>query len=115
MDRAVSTDTPAKTAANPAAESAPRMFTVSMLVSGIRCLLAYVALPFITPFLGLAPGVGPALGVVIGVVAIAANVWSIRRFWVSSHPWRKPVIAINMIVIALMLVLIAMDLSDLIG
>ena len=98
-----------------AVDSAPRLFTVSMLVSGIRCLLAYVVLPFVTPFLGLAPGVGPLLGIVIGGVAIAANLLSIRRFWLSNHRWRKPVIAINVIVIGLMVVLIGLDLAELVG
>ena len=61
-----------------------------MLVSGVRCVLAYVALPFVTPLLGIAPGVGPVFGVAIGTVTIAANVFSLRRFWRIHHPWRVP-------------------------
>ena len=30
----------------------------SMIVSGVRCTLAYVVLPFVAPLIGLAPGVG---------------------------------------------------------
>jgi hypothetical protein len=92
-----------------------RIFSLSMLVSGIRCAFAYVLLPFATPFLGFAPGVGPGLGIVLGVVAIGANVFSLRRFWRVRHPWRRPITALHTGVIALLLVLIAFDISQLLG
>ena len=80
-------DAPAGTAQ----EDAQRAFNMSIIVSGIRCTLAYVVLPFITPLIGLAPGVGPAIGIPVASVAIVANVVSIRRFWRAQHPWRKPI------------------------
>lgn len=92
-----------------------RAFKWSVLVSGIRCTLAYVILPFATPFLGLAPGVGPVLGITIGVVAIVANLFSLRRFWVLQHPWRKPVTVLHIGVIAFLLVLIVNDVRQLLG
>lgn len=82
---------------------------MSMLVSGIRCVLAYVILPFATPFLGIAPGIGPGIGIVIGAVAIAANLFSMRRFWTLRHPWRKPITALHVGVIIFLLVLMTMD------
>lgn len=82
-----------------------------MVISGIRCIIAYILLPFAAPFLNLAPGVGPWLGVSIGAVAIVANGFSIRRFARSRHRLRTPVIAINIAVIAFMLVLIGIDLN----
>lgn len=90
---------------------AQRAFSMAMIVSGIRCIFAYILLPFVAPFLNLAPGVGPWLGVAIGAVAIVANVFSIRRFARSQHRLRKPVIAINIAVIVFMLVLMALDLN----
>lgn len=94
---------------------AHRAFSVSMIVSGIRCVLAYVVLPFVTPFLGLAPGVGPGLGLVIGLVAVGANVFSLRRFWVLNHRWRRPIAVLHVAVIAFLLVLIALDVSELVA
>jgi hypothetical protein len=88
---------------------AQRAFNLSIIVSGIRCTLAYVVLPFVTPFIGLAPGVGPALGIAIAVVAIAANLVSMRRFWRARHPWRRPITALHVAVIAFMVVLIVLD------
>ncbi|HXV70281.1 MAG TPA: hypothetical protein VEB69_02670 [Acidimicrobiia bacterium] len=99
----------------PSTDSTPRLFTMSMVISGIRCVLAYVILPFVTPFLGLAPGVGPVLGLVIGVVAIAANVFSLRRFWKANHRWRVPITFLHVGVIILLLVLIWFDLAELLG
>lgn len=93
------------------AVGAQRAFSMAMVISGIRCLIAYIALPFLAPFLNLAPGVGPWLGIGISIVAIVANVFSIRRFARSKHRLRKPVIAINIAVIAFMLVLIGIDLN----
>ncbi|MBW3667024.1 MAG: hypothetical protein KY394_05445 [Actinobacteria bacterium] len=101
--------------ATPKLSTAPRVFSVSMLISGIRCAFAYVLLPFATPFLGLAPGVGPALGMVVGLVAIAANLFSMRRFWRLRHPWRKPVTVLHVGVIGLLLVLLVFDISRLAG
>jgi uncharacterized membrane protein len=94
-------------------ERATRAFSSSVLVSGIRCTLAYVVFPWLLPALGLASGVGPALGLVIGPVAIAFNVASIRRFQASGHRWRWHVTALNGAVIVLLLVLLAMDVRDL--
>jgi hypothetical protein len=93
------------------AVGAQRAFSTAMLISGIRCIVAYILLPFVAPLLNLAPGVGPWLGVGIGAVAIVANGFSIRRFSRSRHRLRKPVIAINIAVIAFMLVLMGIDLN----
>lgn len=86
---------------------------MSIVVSGIRCTLAYVVLPFIAPLIGLAPGVGPVLGIAIAVIAIVANVFSIRRFWAAEHPWRRPITVLHVAVIAFMVVLIVNDLAAL--
>jgi hypothetical protein len=92
-----------------------RAFSMSMLVSAVRCTLTYVVLPFVTPFIGLAPGVGPVLGITVGTVAIAANVYSLRRFWRIGHRLRRPITVLHVGVIILLLVLIARDLNELIG
>ena len=114
------TATGAATGAPPTASASrtgatERAFSLSITVSTVRCLLTYVVLPFVTPVLGLAPGVGPVLGIVIGVVAIAANAYSIRRFWRTGHRWRKPVTVIQGGVIVLLVVLIAIDVGNLSG
>lgn len=98
-----------------ASSGVERAFNVSIIVSGVRCTLAYVLLPFVAPFIGLAPGIGPALGLAIGAIAIVANVLSMRRFWRARHPWRKPVTVIHMGMIAFLVVLMTIDAMALIG
>jgi hypothetical protein len=113
VDVAHSAETTEAPPVAPARTGAERAFNMSLVVSGIRCTLTYVILPFVAPLIGLAPGVGPVLGIAIGIVAIWANVASIRRFWKVQHPRRRLVTVIHSLVIAFLLVLIVNDLRSL--
>ncbi len=96
-------------------EAAQRGFSRSVLISGIRCTLTYVILPLVTPFIGLAPNVGPVVGLTVGTVAIAANLFSIRRFWRSDHRWKIQATVLHCSVLALLAVLMVLDLRELLG
>jgi hypothetical protein len=96
-------------------ERAQRIFSISIMISAVRCTLTYVVLPWIAPLVGIASGVGPAMGVVVGLVAIFFNGLSIRRFWRARHPWRYRVGALNAGIIVLLVVLVSIDLADLLG
>ncbi len=91
-------------------QQARSTFSRSMVVSGIRCALTYVILPFVAPLLGFATGVGPWIGLPLGVVAIAFNVLSIRRFFAADHPRRWFFAALSVSVIGLIVILIVQDL-----
>jgi hypothetical protein len=94
---------------------AQRGFSRSIMVSAVRCLLTYIALPFLTPLLNLAPGVGPLIGLPLGAVAVAANVLSIRRFWAANHRWKVQVTVLHAAVLVLLAVLIVQDLQELLS
>lgn len=104
-------------------ESQPRMgedelrrgFSQSMVVSGIRCVITYLLIPFVGPVLGLAAGVGPLVGLPIGVLAIVFNVKSMRRFWRADHRYRWHYTAIGGLVIAMLVFLVVRDVVELIG
>ena len=96
-------------------DGAQRVFSLSILLSAVRCTLTYVVLPWVAPLVGLASGVGPLLGLVVGLVAIVFNGASIRRFWRAAHPWRVKVTVLNSGIIALLVVLVAIDLAELAG
>jgi hypothetical protein len=93
--------------------AAQRMFSTAMVVSGVRCMIAYVLLPFVAPAVGLASSVGPGVGVVVGTVAIGANILTIRRFHLGCHRWRWHITAISGCVLALLVVLMVRDVSAL--
>ena len=103
---------PARAASRQAAE---RRFSQSMVVSGTRCLLAYIVFPYVLPLLGVTDVVGPAVGVGIGVVAVVFNVVSIRRFWRANHRLKWAMSTINVAVIGLMCFLAAGDIAELAG
>jgi hypothetical protein len=103
----------ASTAADIDTASAERAFSKSILVSAVRCTLTYVLIPFVFPIIGFGTGVGPWIGVPIGVAAIIANVVSVRRFHRADHKWKWPMTAINVGIIGLLVVLVAVDLTNL--
>ncbi len=105
--------TVAPAASAPTEDEATRAFSASILVSGIRCLLAYIVFPWVLPALGVAGGVGPGIGLVVGVVAIGFNIASIRRFHRSDHRWKWPITALNSAVIVLLTILAGIDIGDL--
>lgn len=97
----------------PTSDRATRAFSLSVLISGIRCSLTYVVFPWLLPFLGLATGFGSAVGVVVGVVAIVSNVFSIRRMWATDFRYKWHVTFLNSAIIVLLAVLLGLDLADL--
>ncbi len=108
---------PASTTPAPAADQneAARLFSLSIVISGTRCLLTYIVFPWVLPVLGIAGGVGPVVGVIVGLVAIAFNLLSIRRWRASGHAWRIPLMTLNSVVIVFLLVLVAIDVSRLVS
>lgn len=103
-------DTPSTTVGEP-----ERVFSRSVVISGIRCVLTYVIFPFVAPIVGITADVGATVGVLIGVVAIAFNVASIRRFFGADHRFKWWASALNMAVIVLLLLLFVVDSQTLLG
>lgn len=106
---------PATTTGNQANGKAERIFSKSVMISGVRCLLTYLVFPFAAPLVGITNDVGAVIGVLIGLVAIAFNVFSIRRLFGAKHPYRYWAGAMNAAVIVLLVVLFVMDSQTLLG
>ena len=94
---------------------AEKAFSQSVAVSAVRCLLTYIVLPWLLPAFGLASGWGPWLGLVVSPIAIVFNVLSIRRFQRSGHRYRWHITAVNLTIIALLIVLVIRDLADILS
>jgi hypothetical protein len=92
-----------------------RIFSASIFLSALRCLLSYIVLPVILPAIGVAKGVGPIIGVPIGVLALTFDYLGIRRFWLADHRQRWAFTAIYAVVGTMVFALVVVDLVDLIG
>jgi hypothetical protein len=93
--------------------SAHRIFSASIVLSGLRCLLGYVVLPILTPAIGTLAGAGPVIGLPIGIIALVFDVLGIRRFWLANHRWRWPITALYTVVIVLVMTLVVADIVHL--
>jgi hypothetical protein len=105
---------PAERRARATEDDADRIFSVSMVLSGLRCLLSYIVLPILLPLLGLTTGVGPIVGLPVGIVALYFDVKGIRRFWIANHRHRWPISVIYAAVMAMVLSLVVLDILALI-
>ena len=93
------------------AADARKALQTSVMVSAVRCLLTYIVLPFVLPFLGLAARVGPIIGAVIGIIAAVCIVSSMRRFWRVDHRARWGYTAFGTVMLVF---LVAMSIRDVI-
>jgi hypothetical protein len=96
-------------------QQARSAFGTSMVISAVRCLLTYVALPLFGPVVGLTGSVGPAVGLVIGAVSMVAIVFSIRRFWAIDSRFKWGYTIVGGAVFGLLVVQAIIDIADLGG
>lgn len=95
------------------AGDAQRLFSISMMISGLRCLLSYIVLPFVAPAVGAATGIEPYLGIPISIVALVFDVRGLRRFWIADHRYRWHMTVIYLAVMGLVTALLVGDISRL--
>lgn len=91
-----------------------RLFSTSILISAVRCVLSYIVFPILAPTLGAVTKVGAAIGIPIGIVALVFDVRAVRRFWLANHKYRWPFTIVYGIVIVLVVTLFARDIRNLI-
>ena len=94
-----------------AQESAQALFSYSMVLSGLRCILSYVIVPFVFPFLGLGATatLGPAIGIPVGLLAIGFDIKGMRRFFSVQYKYRWQMALIYLSVITLVTYLVIQD------
>jgi hypothetical protein len=95
--------------------SARRAFEVSIWISATRCLLTYIVLPFVFPIIGVSTRATPWIGLPVSAIAIAADYLSIRRFWRADHRFKWQYTALAGAIIVAMLVLVAIDVTNLLS
>ena len=97
------------------ATSPTKTFRASLAVSAIRCTLTYLVFPFVLPLVGISAGLDGPAGLVLGPIAIAANGYSIHRFWSSDHRLRLPVMLVNVVFIVGLTILLIGDARSVFG
>jgi hypothetical protein len=76
---------------HPRAQTAPitrAPFKTALFISGLRCIIQYVVLPFALPIVGIAANPPAWLGLTCNAIALIALVSSLRRIWAARHPKR---------------------------
>jgi hypothetical protein len=92
-----------------------RIFSASIFLSALRCLLSYIVLPVVLPAIGVARGVGPAIGIPVGLLALTFDYLGIRRFWMADHRQRWAFTALYGVVGAMVLTLVIVDFVNVIS
>lgn len=95
------------------ASQAERLFSISIVLSAMRCLLTYIAIPVLGPLIGSSVTDSPAVGIPLAVLALVFDVRSVRRFWMADHRWRWQMTAVYVVVAAMVSVLLAQDINRL--
>lgn len=92
---------------------AHRAFRISVVISGIRCLITYLVVPVLVPVLSLAGWVAAPIGIALCVYAVVNGVVSLRRFWGSDHRQRWVYTIFMTVVFGILAVALVSDLSRL--
>ena len=92
-------------------EGAHKAFRISVVFSGIRCLITYLLIPVLVPVFSLAGWVAAPVGIALCVVAVVNGVISTRRFWRSDHPKRWLYTAFMGVVFVILAIALTADLQ----
>ena len=92
-------------------EGAHHAFRISVVISALRCLITYVAIPVLVPILSLAGWVAAPVGMALCAIAAVNGVLSVRRFWRADHPHRWTYTAFIGVVFVILTISVATELS----
>ena len=92
---------------------AHRAFRISVVVSGVRCLITYLAIPLLVPIASLAGWLATPISMALCVLAFVNGIVSARRFWKSDHRHRWLYTAFITVVFIILAIALATDLQRL--
>lgn len=95
--------------------SAHRRLRLSLVVSGIRCLVTYVLIPVLVPLLSIAGVLAAPVGLALCAVAVVSGISALRRFWATDHKGRWMYTWFIVVVFAVLAVGLVADISHLVG
>lgn len=92
---------------------AENALTISLLFSGIRCLLQYALLPFLLPIVGVAADATIPILLLINLIAMVSIFLSLRRFWTTLYKHRWSYLLVALAALALLVAFTAYDIAKL--
>lgn len=92
---------------------AENALTLSLMFSGLRCILQYVLLPFLLPIVGIATAAAAPILLLINLIAMASIFFSLRRFWTIGYKHRWGYLAVALTALTLLLAFTLHDLMKL--
>lgn len=92
---------------------AENALTLSLMFSGLRCILQYVLLPFLLPIVGVAANAAIPILLLINLIAMASIFFSLRRFWTIGYKHRWSYLAVALTALTLLLAFTLHDLMKL--
>ncbi|MGO2111902.1 MAG: hypothetical protein ACTH31_09830 [Pseudoclavibacter sp.] len=95
-------------------DAAQGAFRTSLIVSGVRCIVMYLAVPILVPIAGLAEWFAAPIGIVLCFVAFASGIYSVRRFFLSDHRYRWMYAGFIAFVFAVLIFSLVSDISRLV-
>lgn len=90
---------------------AENALTISLLFSGLRCILQYVLLPFLLPIIGVAADATVPILLLINLIAIASIFLSLRRFWTIGYKHRWSYLVVALAALTLLVAFTAYDIA----
>lgn len=92
---------------------AENALTLSLMFSGVRCLLQYALLPFLLPIIGVAADATVPILLGINVVAMVSIFFSLRRFWKIGYDRRWQYLVVAMVALTLLVAFTVYDIINL--
>lgn len=91
---------------------ARRNTTTAIVVAGIRCLITYILIPVLAPYIVLVRTIGAPLSIALSVLGITMGISATRRFWVANHRYRWAYTGFIAVVVVLLTVGIWLDVGS---
>jgi hypothetical protein len=88
---------------------AQRALTFGLALSGLRCTVQYVVLPFVLPWVGVTGKVPPWVTLALGALALGALARNVRYLWRLHHPQRGSYLTFAAVVAAVLLLFTVVD------
>ena len=95
--------------------AAHRGFQISMVISGVRCLITYLLIPILVPIVSFADVFAAPIGLLLCAIAFVSGISSLRRFWISDHRSRWMYTAFIGVVFAILVVAVAFDVTTIVS